>query len=40
MSATLRERAPLYAEVAGLTVDTSSRSPDELVDEVVAWLAS
>jgi shikimate kinase len=38
MSATLRERAPLYAEVAGLTVDTSSALPDELVDEVVAWL--
>jgi shikimate kinase len=40
MAATLRERAPLYAEVAGLTVDTSARTPEELADEVVAWLTS
>ncbi|MGZ4454094.1 MAG: shikimate kinase [Nocardioides sp.] len=38
MSATLRERAPLYAEVAGITVDTSERTPDEVAGEVLAWL--
>ena len=38
MSATLRERAPLYAEVAGITVDTSERTPDEVAEEVLAWL--
>jgi shikimate kinase len=38
MSATLRERAPLYAEVAGLTVDTSERTPAEVAEEVLAWL--
>jgi shikimate kinase len=38
MSATLRERAPLYAEVASLSVDTSGRTPDEIVEEVLAWL--
>jgi shikimate kinase len=40
MSATLRERAPLYAEVAALTVDTSHRPADEVAEEVVAWLGS
>jgi shikimate kinase len=39
MSATLRERAPLYAEVAGITVDTSQRTPDEVAEEVLAWLS-
>jgi shikimate kinase len=39
MSATLRERAPLYAEVAGITVDTSQRTPDEVTEEVLAWLS-
>ena len=38
MSATLRERAPLYAQVAALRVDTSGRSPDDIVKEVLAWL--
>ncbi len=38
MSATLRERAPLYAEVASLHVDTSGRTPDEVAEEVLAWL--
>lgn len=38
MSLTLRERAPLYAEVAGFSVDTSERSPDEVAEEVLAWL--
>jgi shikimate kinase len=40
MSATLRERAPLYAEVAALTVDTSHRCADDVAKEVVEWLAS
>jgi shikimate kinase len=38
MSATLRERAPLYEEVADLTVETSERTPDEIAEEVLAWL--
>ena len=38
MSATLRERAPLYAEVATLSVDTSGRTPAEIAEEVLAWL--
>ena len=38
MSATLRERAPLYAEVAGVNVDTTQRTPDEIAEEVLAWL--
>ncbi len=38
MSLTLRERAPLYAEVAGLTVDTSERTPEDVTEEVLAWL--
>ena len=39
MSQTLRERAPLYAEVAALTVDTSSLTPAEVAEEVLAWLS-
>jgi shikimate kinase len=38
MSLTLRERAPLYAEVAQLTLDTSDRTPEDVVEEVLAWL--
>jgi shikimate kinase len=38
MSATLRERAPLYAQVAALTVDTSQASPDQVAEEVLGWL--
>jgi shikimate kinase len=38
MNATLRERAPLYAQVASLTVDTSQNSPDHVAEEVLAWL--
>ena len=38
MSATLRARAPLYAEVASITVDTTQRTPDEIAEEVLAWL--
>lgn len=34
----LEERAPLYAEVADLEVDTSGRSMRAVVDDVVAWL--
>jgi shikimate kinase len=32
------ERAPLYAEVASITVDTDRRTPDEVADEIVAAL--
>jgi shikimate kinase len=32
------ERAPLYAEVARLVVDTDTRSPDEVVSAVIAGL--
>ena len=39
MSATLRERAPLYAEVAGITVDTTARTPEAVAEEVLAWLS-
>jgi shikimate kinase len=38
MSQTLRERAPLYAEVTGLSVDTSTSTPEEVAEEVLAWL--
>lgn len=39
MAATLRERAPLYAEVASVTVDTSDRTPEDVAEEVLGWLA-
>ncbi|HEY5136940.1 MAG TPA: shikimate kinase, partial [Candidatus Nanopelagicales bacterium] len=32
------ERAPLYAEVARLVVDTDARTPDEVVSDVIAGL--
>jgi shikimate kinase len=35
----LRDRAGAYAD-ADLVVDTSSRSPDEVVETIVAWLAT
>jgi shikimate kinase len=38
MSQTLRERAPLYAEVAALTIDTSELTADQAAKEVLAWL--
>jgi shikimate kinase len=38
MSQTLRERAPLYAEVAGLALDTSAITPEQAAQEVLAWL--
>jgi shikimate kinase len=31
----MEERRPLYTEVASLTVDTSGRTPEEIVDEIV-----
>ena len=34
----VRERAPLYAEVARLTVDTDGRTPDDVAAAVVSWL--
>jgi shikimate kinase len=38
ISAMLRDRAPLYAEVSRLTVDTSGRAPDEIATEIIAWM--
>jgi shikimate kinase len=38
MSQTLRERAPLYAEIAALTIDTSELTADQVAQEVLAWL--
>ncbi|MDQ1679331.1 MAG: shikimate kinase [Frankiaceae bacterium] len=35
----MKERKPLYADVATLTVDTSGRSPDEVVNTIVEALA-
>lgn len=40
MNAMMKERAPLYAEVASLVVDTSGRAPDDIVQEVLAWTSS
>ena len=39
LAALVAERAPLYAEVASLTVDTDGRSPAEVVDLIVSTLA-
>ena len=39
LAALLAERAPLYAEVARLTVDTDERTPDQVADEIVSGLA-
>ena len=36
----LEQRMPLYREVARLTVDTTGRTPDEVVDELADALAS
>ncbi|HSP39393.1 MAG TPA: shikimate kinase [Frankiaceae bacterium] len=38
IAAMLRDRAPLYNEVARRTVDTSGRTPDDIAAEVVRWL--
>ncbi len=40
MAQTLRERAPLYAEVASLTLDTSGHSPEAVAKEALQWLAT
>jgi shikimate kinase len=34
----LEERAPLYAEVADLVLDTSGRTARVIADEVISWL--
>ncbi len=39
LSALVAERAPLYAEVARLSVDTDDRSPAEVADVIVTELA-
>jgi shikimate kinase len=39
LGAMLRERAPLYAEVATVVVDTRDRTPDEVADAIVAGAA-
>ncbi|MEI6374343.1 MAG: shikimate kinase [Actinomycetes bacterium] len=36
--ALLAERAPLYTEVASLTVNTDGREPSDVVSDVVQWL--
>jgi shikimate kinase len=38
LAALVQERAPLYAEVARLTVDTDARTPDEVADAIVTGL--
>ncbi len=40
LGALLAARAPLYAEVATFTVPTDGRTPDEVVDAVLAQLAN
>lgn len=34
----MEQREPLYAEVAGISVDTSGRSPDDIADELVGLI--
>lgn len=34
----MQQREPLYAEVAGVSVDTSGRRPDDIVDELVGLI--
>ena len=38
ISAMLRDRAPLYAEVSRHSVDTSGRTPDEIAAEIIGWV--
>lgn len=38
ISAMLRERAPLYAEVARRSVATAARPPEHVAAEILAWL--
>jgi shikimate kinase len=40
IKARAEERAPLYAEVASLIVDGDDRSPDEVVDQILAGLSA
>jgi shikimate kinase len=40
IAAMLRDRAPLYAEVARRRVTTADRPPDDVAAEIVAWLSS
>lgn len=37
---TLRLRAPLYAACADLQVETAERTPDEVVEQIAAWLGT
>lgn len=39
ISAMLRDRAPLYAEVARRSVTTADRPPDDVAAEILEWLA-
>jgi shikimate kinase len=38
VKALLDERAPVYREVASVVVSTDGREPDEVADEVAAWM--
>ncbi len=40
LAALLTERGPLYNEVASTTIDTDTRDPQAVVDEIVEWLAA
>jgi shikimate kinase len=40
ISAMLRDRAPLYAEVARRSVTTADRAPDEVAAEILEWLST
>jgi shikimate kinase len=40
IAAMLRDRAPLYREVAGHTVTTADRAPDDIAAEIVSYLQS
>jgi shikimate kinase len=39
IAAMLRDRAPLYAEVASRSVTTADRPPDDVAAEIIEWLA-
>jgi hypothetical protein len=40
IAARAAERAPLYAEIADLTVDVDERSPDEIANLILADLSA
>ena len=40
IAAMLRDRAPLYAEVARRSVDTNGRTPDDIAGEILTWISS